>query len=68
MHFVVALKFSHNPHLREKLIKTGDKILIEGNYWHDNDWGDCYCKNCKHTPGNNNLGKILMNVRSSLLE
>ena len=54
-----------DPELREKLLATGDAELIEGNYWHDNYWGDCRCDKCKHIPGFNNLGKLLMRLRSN---
>ena len=48
--------------LREKLMATGDAILIEGNRWHDNYWGVCYCERCKGV-GKNMLGSLLMKVR-----
>lgn len=58
-------KFSkkYNPDLLRKLLYTGDSLLIEGNYWHDNFWGDCTCEKCKGIKGENNLGKLLMEVR-----
>jgi ribA/ribD-fused uncharacterized protein len=62
----VRLKFQHNPDLAKKLIATGDALLVEGNTWHDNYWGDCYCEECKNIPGRNQLGKILMFVREEL--
>ena len=49
-----------NPDLREKLVATGDAELIEGNHWNDTCWG--VCKGI----GQNNLGKILMEVRDML--
>jgi len=55
-------KFSY-PDFRQFLLSTGDAILIEGNHWHDNYWGDCYCEECENIIGHNNLGKILMKVR-----
>lgn len=48
--------------MARKLLATGVEELIEGNYWHDNYWGVCYCEKCKGV-GENNLGKILMEVR-----
>ena len=50
--------------LRDKLLATGDKIIVEGNYWHDNFWGTCGCGkgNCAYH-GKNMLGKLLMEVR-----
>ncbi len=52
---------------REKLLATGDRDLIEGCWWHDNFWGDCYCgrKSCLE-PGQNMLGRLLMQVRTEL--
>lgn len=48
---------------REKLLSTGEEEIVEGNYWHDNYWGDCYCKKCKNIPGENMLGKLIMEAR-----
>lgn len=48
------------PELREQLLATGDAILIEGNWWGDTCWGMC------NGVGENRLGKILMEVRTSL--
>lgn len=56
------------PKLREQLLATGDAYLVEGNYWHDNFWGDCGCEKCKHTHGQNNLGKLLMKIRTDIRE
>lgn len=52
--------------LNEKLLATGDTPLIEGNWWHDNYWGDCQCKECAHIPGQNRLGALLMQVRAEM--
>lgn len=55
----------NNPVLREKLIKTGNCLLIEGNYWHDNFWGRCNCESCKtKTRRLNKLGIALMKIRT----
>jgi predicted NAD-dependent protein-ADP-ribosyltransferase YbiA (DUF1768 family) len=61
MKAVVRMKFLQNPELLKQLKETGDEELIEGNTWHDNFWGICYCGKCKK--GLNTLGKILMEVR-----
>ena len=58
-------KFS-NPTLRELLLATGDAELVEGNQHHDNFWGNCTCKKCAEIEGNNQLGELLMQVRSEL--
>lgn len=59
MEEIVRIKFQ-DPYLKEKLLSTGDKILVEGNSWHDHFWGVCQGK------GLNKLGNILMKVRSEL--
>lgn len=66
MYKVVKAKFEQNPGLKEKLLATGDAILVEENTWHDNYWGDCTCHKCINIPGKNQLGKTLMRVREEL--
>ena len=61
----LRLKFKI-PALREMLLETRSSELIEGNYWHDNTWGNCSCDKCKDIEGKNMLGKLLMKVRSEL--
>ena len=63
MEYVVECKFYQNPELLQKLIDTGDEELVEGNTWHDNFWGNCTCEKCRDIPGENHLGKILMDIR-----
>ena len=41
-------------------------LLIEGNTWHDNYWGDCSCNRCKSKSGENMLGILLMELRDKL--
>lgn len=60
---VVAQKFIQNPDLNDLLIATGDRLLVEGNSWHDQYWGDCWCPKHQRTPGKNALGIILMRYR-----
>lgn len=55
-----------NPTLNQWLLATGDIPLEEGNYWHDNYWGNCLCDKCKDLPGLNKLGKMLMALRTRL--
>jgi ribA/ribD-fused uncharacterized protein len=59
-------KFTQHCGLRQKLQETGDAILIEGNNWHDNTWGECSCDGCKNKEKQNLLGKALMQVRDEL--
>lgn len=54
-----------DPELREKLLGTGDAVLIEGNTWHDGKWGVCSCARCGGA-GENRLGRLLMQVRDEL--
>jgi len=60
MEDLVRLKFTIHADLRAKLLATGDAELVEGNNWNDRFWGVCRGK------GENQLGKILMKVRSEL--
>jgi ribA/ribD-fused uncharacterized protein len=46
------------------LESTGNRLLVEGNNWHDQFWGDCTCgKPSCALPGENMLGKLLMHLR-----
>lgn len=58
MYEVCYAKFAQNPQLAEKLVATGDEILVEGNTWNDKFWGVC------NGEGMNHLGKILMAIRT----
>lgn len=40
MHVLLDRKFA-TPYMARLLIATAPTELIEGNYWHDNFWGDC---------------------------
>lgn len=59
MEDLLVKKFWHTP-LSEKLLATGDEELVEGNWWNDIFWGKC------KGIGANNLGKLLMHIRSQL--
>jgi len=63
---LLRLKFKI-PKMRRMLLDTGHQELEEGNYWHDNEWGNCYCMKCLTIPGKNKLGKLLMKIRDELL-
>jgi len=68
MYIVVDEKFKQNERLHTMLAnKTAGYDLVEGNWWHDNYWGDCSCDKCKDVLGQNKLGKILMKVRTKYL-
>jgi len=62
MHKIVRAKFAQHEELRDRLLATGDALLIEGNRWHDRFWGICYCVRCQ-SRGENTLGRLLMAVR-----
>jgi ribA/ribD-fused uncharacterized protein len=64
MELVQGAKFAPGTKLGSWLRSTGDSVLIEGNHWHDNDWGVCRCGTCKD--GRNLLGWMLMRQRSWL--
>ena len=57
MSAIVFDKFYRNIELREKLLATENKYLEETNFWRDTYWG------VYEGSGDNNLGKILMNIR-----
>lgn len=60
MEQLVYEKFSQSDELKDKLINTNNKKLIEGNYWKDTYWGVC------NGVGDNHLGKILEKVRERI--
>lgn len=62
MEELVRLKFTAHADLRARLLATGDAELIEGNNWNDRFWGVC------RGQGQNQLGLILMKVRSELAQ
>jgi ribA/ribD-fused uncharacterized protein len=66
MEHLVRLKFMQHADLAQKLLDTENQILVEGNYWCDNEWGDCRCDKCKNIDGQNMLGQILTTVRQEL--
>lgn len=59
MEEIVRAKFSQHGNLKNKLLATGDAILIEGNTWNDRYWG----VDIRTGEGQNRLGKILMKIR-----
>jgi len=62
---LLRAKFSDTM-LAKLLMDTDDKKLVEGNYWHDNIFGNCTCDACKNIEGKNMLGKLLMQIRDEL--
>ena len=60
MEYLLSQKFKPGSDLAKKLLATGSVELIETNVWGDTFWGVCDGK------GDNNLGKLLMKIRSEL--
>jgi ribA/ribD-fused uncharacterized protein len=54
-------KFSQD-FFKEKLIATGDAVIIEGNYWGDTFWG----VDIDTMAGQNRLGIMIMSIRMAL--
>jgi ribA/ribD-fused uncharacterized protein len=64
MRDILTDKFRHKRLM--KLLKKTDNInLVEGNWWHDNFWGNCICIECNKVEGSNYLGKLLMEIRDN---
>lgn len=62
MRLLLRHKFAAGTEYAQKLMDTGEKLLIEGNTWGDVFWGKCKGE------GKNVLGKLLMQVRYDLFE
>lgn len=60
MEKLLRQKFAPGSELAQKLLATGDEELVEGNWWNDTYWGVC------RGIGENNLGKLLMKLRTEL--
>lgn len=61
MKLALLCKFTQNKDLFAQLLQTGDKYLEETNWW-----GDCFWGTDVNSVGQNNLGKLLMNLRNEL--
>ncbi|WP_420287278.1 NADAR family protein [Flavobacterium psychrophilum] len=59
----IEQKFNKSP-FKALLLKTGNEHIQEGNRWNDKFWGVCL----KTNEGENNLGKLIMSVRTALNE
>lgn len=66
MERILRQKFSPESELARLLLDTGEAKIQEGNTWHDNFWGNCVCSRCSNIEGENQLGKLLMKIRSIL--
>jgi len=58
MRQALRYKFDQNEDIKQKLLDTGDALILEGNHWGDVFWGVCKGK------GLNMLGKLLMELRN----
>lgn len=63
MRICVYHKFNQSNDLTNRLLGTENKVIIEGNFHHDNFWGRCPPDN---NDGLNHLGLILMEYRQQL--
>ncbi|MFJ4622236.1 NADAR family protein [Streptomyces sp. NPDC088812] len=63
MQRVLMAKFAV-PGLSQRLVATGDLMLVETNHWHDQFWGSCFCPKHEQVPGTNMLGELLMAIRA----
>ncbi|QHJ72889.1 swarming motility protein [Proteus phage 2207-N35] len=61
MYELLLQKFS-DPYFKNKLIQTGNRLIIEGNRWGDTYWGVC------DGIGDNHLGNLIMKIRTELIE
>lgn len=64
MRYILNVKFAYGTTWADKLLATGDEEIVEYNNWNDTFWG----WDINKKTGENNLGKILMEIRQSLWE
>lgn len=60
MRELIAIKFAAGSELARRLLATGERELVEGNWWGDRFWGVCDGR------GENWLGRLLMERRAAL--
>lgn len=71
MKTAVYMKFHQNQHLKKLLLSTGSRSLVAANPW-DKFWGTGLhighpdCRDEYAWPGENHLGRLLMEVRGDL--
>lgn len=63
MFTLLESKFTKEP-FKTKLIESKYDYIQEGNWWSDTHWGFCF----KTQQGENVLGKMIMKIRTELLE
>lgn len=62
MRAILELKFAPGTPLAEKLLATENRQLVEGNTWNDTFWEVC------RGEGQNQLGRLLMEIQGKLLQ
>lgn len=67
MKYGLNKKTNLHTKVAENLITTYPQRLEEGNWWHDNYWGNCSCNRCKNVPGKNMLGILWETRRIELI-
>ena len=65
MRFALERKFAPGTTWYEKLKRT-KSYIVETNKHHNNIWGNCTCTGCEDIPGQNLLGKLLMEIREKI--
>jgi hypothetical protein len=69
MRGALLMKFADDK-LAGRLLDTRNAPLVEGNFWHDNFWGKCWCVECiesgRHDRAYNVLGLLLMEIRAMM--
>lgn len=68
MYNICYAKFTQDEDLKAKLLATGTRELVEGNYHGDRCWGMTFSKNTNSWVGENRLGIVLMKLRENLRE
>lgn len=66
MRSIIQAKFAPGTDMAQRLLRTGEALLIEGNVWHDQYWGQCTCERHYHWAGTSTLGRLLMSQRTAL--
>lgn len=66
MYDVNCLKYKQHKY-KTLLLSTGNMDIIEGNTWNDQFWGMSLDNDFNIIKGHNNLGKVLMRIRTELL-
>jgi ribA/ribD-fused uncharacterized protein len=67
MEKILRQKFSsRNKELMQALLHTGDRKLVEANWWGDDFWGVSIPNPLAIPHGENHLGRLLMKIRAEL--